>query len=137
MEAFLTFILDVDKQFTKPLDVKDRVPASPDVTEMQSALRNLGVATNQKAATVYTLIGTGRERLYLLLVTADQIKVFESPIDVKQFRAKVWQFYALLQSPNYDPRVLGQELYGIIFKPIEEEVKNGGIQTLMWSLAGC
>lgn len=132
LDSFLTFMLSGDTEFAKPLDEQDKIPAPTDVPEMQAALRELSATTKQNPVALYTLIG--RDNFYVLLITTNEIKVFESPVEPDDLKKKLWQFYALLQTPSYDPRTLGKELYDIILKPIEGELKKRGAQILMWSL---
>jgi CHAT domain-containing protein len=95
----------------------------------------LSVATSQKTAALYTLIG--KDKFYIILVTADgEAKSFASPIKEVDLSQKIVEFYAILQSPAYDPRPLGRDLYNVIFKPVEATLKKSGIQTLMWQLDG-
>lgn len=129
-----TVLVDAEREFAKPPDESDKIPTVPEVSKMQSALRDLSAATKQKSTILYTLIGSGSGKFYILLITPDEIKAFESPVEANELRKKILQFYALLRTPVYDPRILGEELYRTIFKPIEGELKKTGTQTLMWSL---
>jgi CHAT domain-containing protein len=98
-------------------------------------LRELSAATGQKAAALYTLIGS--KRFYLLLVTPDEgVKVFQSSVSAAALNEKILKLYALLQSLAYDPRPVGKELYNIILKPAAAELKKTGAQTLLWMLDG-
>lgn len=104
-----------------------------DLAEMQATLRELSAATAQKTVAIYTLVGAGGLRV--LLVTPDSVTA--APIVVADdFDKKVLQYYALLQSPAYDPRPLGKELYDLIVKPIEPALRAAGARTLLWSLGG-
>jgi CHAT domain-containing protein/tetratricopeptide (TPR) repeat protein len=131
---FLKVIRDAETEFAKPPDGTDQV-AVPDVVEMQSALRELNVVTGQKTATLYTLIG--KDNFYLILILPNgAVKSFKTRIEEDVLVRKLTEFHALLQSPTYDPRPLGSELYRIIFKPVETALKESGVQTLMWQLDG-
>lgn len=135
LEAFRTFILDGNNEFSQTPDEQDRVPAVTDVVEMRAALRELDAATGQKTAALYTLVGFSN--FYVLSVTADgPVKLFESKVERDDFNKKLLEFYALLQSPKYDPRPVGGELYEIIFKPAEAELEKAGVRNLMWMLDG-
>lgn len=125
----------IELDFSHSWGEKDQAPMVPNVTEMQTVLGELETATKQKPAAIYTLIT--REKFYLLLLTCDGgIKVFKSSVTAGALNSKILKFYALLQSPTYDPRPAGKELHNIIFKPIEAELKRQNIQTLMWQLDG-
>ena len=131
---FLAALKQAESEFSKPADEKDRVPAVADLTEMQAALRETSAATGQKTVALYTL--AAEDNFRVLLITPDDIKAFSSPVKAKDLDKKVLQFYAVLQSPNHDPRPLGRELYNIVFKPVEAEIKKTGAQTLLWNLDG-
>lgn len=132
--AFLALIKDAENELAKPPGETDKSTMTTDVAEMQSTLHQPGAATRQKKVALYTLIGG--DKFYLLLITPNEIKSFASPIKAADLNAKILEFYALLQSPQYDPRRLGKELYNIILKPAEAELKKMNIQTLLWSLDG-
>ena len=133
--AFLEVINDAEKEFTKPTQGKDEVAVVQDVTEMRSALRSLSLSTGQKPAALYTL--SSKDKFYLILITPNgEVKSFETAIKEEALLKKLTEFHALLQSPTYDPRPIGKELYNIIFRPVETALKEYGAQTLMWQLDG-
>lgn len=133
-DQFLAALLQAESDFAGPANEKDKSQAVPDAAEMQAALRLLNSETGQTAATLYTFIGD--DEFYIVLMTEDESKVFEVPVKADDLNGKLLEFYALLQSPSYDPRPLGKELYDIIFKPVEAELHKAGARTLMWSLDG-
>ncbi len=130
-----TVLEQIEVDFAKNPGPPDRAPIVPEVTEMRTVLKGLESATKQKPAAIYTLVA--EEKFYLLLLTANsEIKVFQSSVTADALKSKILKFYALLQSPTYDPRPLSRELHAIIFKPVEAELKRQNIQTLMWQLDG-
>jgi CHAT domain-containing protein len=138
-----TTLKTIEADFSKPASTsafapgpsKDKVEDVPDIRDMQSALLELGTSTKQKTAALYTLIG--EDKFHVILIQPDgELRSFEFPIKAADLNEKILQFYGLLQSPTYDPRRLGKELYDIIFKPVEIEVNKVGVQTLMWQLDG-
>jgi CHAT domain-containing protein len=134
-DSLLAVLKNAEKEFNQPPGKNDGVPATEEVADMRKALEKLGAATKQKTATLYTLIGS--DKLHVILVTVDgEVKAFESHVKATDLNKKILEFYALLQSPTYDPRFLGKELYDIIFKPVEPELKKSGAQILMWQLDG-
>ncbi|MGB7922026.1 MAG: CHAT domain-containing protein [Pyrinomonadaceae bacterium] len=133
-DAFLTVLKDAGVKFAGGTNRDDKASDTPDVAEMQTTLARLGTTTNQKTAALYTLIG--ESRFHTILITPELIREFSSPVGATEMNKKILQFYSLSKSPDYDPRPLGKELYDIIFKPIEAELKKTGAQTLMWSLDG-
>lgn len=125
--------MEVD--FAKPPDDKDIQPVVPDLADMRAVVARLSAETGQKTAAVYTVIGEDKFRL--ILVPPDgEAKSFESPAKADDLNEKILEFYAILQSPKYDPRPLGKELYDLILKPAEADLKKSGAQTLMWQLDG-
>jgi CHAT domain-containing protein/tetratricopeptide (TPR) repeat protein len=128
----------IETDFSEPasaLTSTNKVEDVPDVRDMQSALVELRTSTKQKTAALYTLIG--EDKFNIIVIHADgELRSFESPIRAADLDKKILQFYAVLQSPTYDPRPLGKELYDIILKPVETELNKAGVQTLMWQLDG-
>lgn len=130
-ERFQTFFKDLRREF-QVSDREDKVTGIPDRPEM---VDYLSLSTHGDTAALYTL--QGEDKFYVLLVTSGGgLKVFGTPITAKALNKKILQFYALLQSTQYDPRKLGRELYDVIFKPIEDELKTQNIKKIMWSLDG-
>lgn len=119
-------------EFGKHADDRDGVVGVPEAAEMQGALRELEDATKQKTVALYTLVGA--ESFHLLLVSPGAIRHYTTPVGAHDLSRKVLQFYALLQTPAYDPRPVGRQLYGLILKPAEAELRAAGVQTLLWSL---
>ena len=136
---FLTILKQAEGEFTLPPDkVKDRAPAIADTREMQKALRELG----GKTVAVYTLVQY--DKFYALIITPDDLMAVSAPIKADSLNNKARQLWALLQSDEYDPRVLSKEIHDLIFKPIRDRlVKEKKLErvlpegaTIMWSLDG-
>ena len=132
-DNFSDVFKQAEAEFSKPTDEKDKVGETSDLKEMQAALRETSVATKQSAVAVYTLVGEDNFRA--LIVTSDCIKSVSTPIKNTSLNDKAKQYWALLQSSNDDPTILGKELYNIVFKPIEKELPVG-TKTILWSLDG-
>lgn len=131
---FLAVLSDATKEFALTRDELDSPPVKK-VRSFQEALQTISRETKQATVALYTLIG--RTNFRLLLVSPDgSIKPFASPIKANDMDNKIWQFYALLQSGSYDPAKLGKELYEIILKPAEAELRKNKVRTLLWSLNG-
>jgi CHAT domain-containing protein/Tfp pilus assembly protein PilF len=131
---FLTVLQTMREEFSQTPDEKDRVTEIKNLTEAQTVLREADGTNGRNSVALYTLIG--EEVFYLLLVTPDSTKSFTVPIKAKDLNEKIVRFYALLQSPHYDPRPLGKEIYDIILKPLEVDLKKANARTLLWSLDG-
>ncbi len=136
---FAGVLKEAENEFKQPLDpVKDKTPDIDSVQEIQTALGLLG----GKAVAVYTLVG--KDKFYALLVTRADIIAVSTPVKGDRLNNKAKQLWALLQSDEYDPRLLSKEIYEMVFKPIKdrliqerrlEQVMPEGA-TVMWSLDG-
>ncbi len=137
IDAYLATLKQAETEFSRPPDtVKDHLLHVKDTREIHEALGRLG----QKTIVVYTLAGVDRFRA--LIVTSDDVMVVSSPIRSDELNNKARQLWGLLQSDEYDPKLLSKEVYGLVFKPIKdkliaenklEKVLPEGA-TIMWSL---
>ena len=132
-DDFANFLKQSETEFSKPADEKDKVSEMPDLTEMQTTLRELSANTGQKAAAVYQL--AGEENFHLLVITAEDIKSVSTTVNNTVVNERALDFWALLQSSVYDPRLVGKELYDIVFKPLENILPKD-TKTILWSLDG-
>jgi CHAT domain-containing protein/tetratricopeptide (TPR) repeat protein len=97
---------------------------------LQNNLREWGKGT----VALYTVAGRDR---YRAVLTTSKIQVDgKTEIKIAELNEKVFAFRAALQNPNVDPRPLGKDLYDILIKPIEKELKAANAKTLIWSLDG-
>jgi CHAT domain-containing protein/Tfp pilus assembly protein PilF len=133
-DALLTFLEEIPSAFPKTRDARDKVQSSVEVTEMQHALRQVSSSTKKNVVAIYTL--SGETSLSILLVSPHEIKAYSSSIKREEFRQKILDFYAVLQAPKYDPRPLGKQLYDLIVKPVEAELRQIGAKTIVWGLDG-
>lgn len=122
-----------ETEFSQRADEKDRIIEVSDTTQMQAVLRQLKKDTGQVAVAVYTLVGEAK--LYALIVTADDITSVSSAISGDELNKKARVLWGLLQSDAYDPTTLSNELYGVVFKPIEGKLPKD-TKTILWSLDG-
>lgn len=97
---------------------------------MQGKLKKWGEGT----VALYTVAGEDRYRV--VLTTAKTQVDGKTEIKIADLNKKVFAFRAALQNPNLDPRPLGKELYDILIKPIEKDLKAANAKTLLWSLDG-
>jgi CHAT domain-containing protein/predicted negative regulator of RcsB-dependent stress response len=131
---YLSALRRIAEDFKQPPGDKDKLASVTDTERVQAILRDLNSANTRKAAILYTFIGD--DSFYVLLNTLDdKVELFESPVKSDELNGKLLQFYALLQSKVYDPRVLGKELYDIIIpKRLEARLRSEGVEVLVWSL---
>lgn len=141
----------VEAGFARPAPEQDKLAATSDTAEMQTALRELSRQTNSPTVALYTVGGTD-DKFYVLLITPDKLTSVSTTVSPFGFvggiigdrRAKRDGLWLLLQSPFHDPRPQAREIYDIVFKPIEPEIKLVEAEarrrnpeatvTLMWSL---
>ena len=130
--------------------VKEGLENTSDSIEMQAALRELSETTDSPTVALYTL--TGPEKFSILVVTPHQLIPVSTKVSALDLiggiignrnirKDGLWE---LLNSPKHDPRPRANEIYNIVFKPIEPEIKRieaaarkerpNTTVTLMWSL---
>jgi tetratricopeptide (TPR) repeat protein len=78
---------NAEAEFSKPRGEQDTVLTASDVTDLQTTLRELIVATKQESVALYTLVGEKHFRV--LLVTPDGIKPFATPINGDEFNQRL------------------------------------------------
>ncbi len=97
---------------------------------LQAKLRKWGDGT----VALYTVAGEDR---YRVILTTAKVQIDgKTEIKIADLNKKVFAFRDALQNPNVDPRPLGKQLYDILIKPIEKELKQANAKTLIWSLDG-
>jgi CHAT domain-containing protein/tetratricopeptide (TPR) repeat protein len=130
-DQFLTLLTRSETDFSQERNGIDKVNEVQDSAEMQSALRQISLETGQKAVAVYTVVTeTGFQAVIVSADSVTPVSPTANEVDLKQ---KALQLWALLQSPDYDPRLLSHELYEVIFKPIELKLPKN-TKTIIWSL---
>ncbi|MDQ3473469.1 MAG: tetratricopeptide repeat protein, partial [Acidobacteriota bacterium] len=122
----------LEADFKQPTS-KDKVEGLADTRELQAALRELKQQTGQSAVAIYTLAGP--KNLHALIVSPDHISSVSQPAKRGAVDEKALQLWGLLQSDQYDPRPLAEDLYSVVFKPIESQLPKG-TTTILWSLDG-
>lgn len=98
--------------------------------ELQAKLKKWGDGT----VTLYTVVTENRYRV--VLTTENSQIDGKTEISAAKLNEKIFAFRAALQNIEIDPRPLGKELYDILIKPIEKELKAANAKTLVWSLDG-
>jgi CHAT domain-containing protein/tetratricopeptide (TPR) repeat protein len=139
-DDFLANVKQADTEFSRPGAAGNKVSDISDTLELQKTLKELTQQTGQKAVAVYTLLdkeleGEGDGSFSALVVTPDAITFTTQPVKGDALNQKALQLWGLLQSDQYDPRPLSQEIYSVVFKPIEPLLPQG-TTTILWSLDG-
>ena len=97
---------------------------------LQSDIRQLGEGT----VAIYTVVG--ENGCHIILTTPNVQVARRTEIKAIELNRKVLEFRAALQHPSADPKPLAKELYDILVRPIERDLKGANARTLMWSLDG-
>ncbi|MGB7922029.1 MAG: tetratricopeptide repeat protein [Pyrinomonadaceae bacterium] len=132
-DEFSALLKQAEIEFSKSTNQKDQVGEVSDMTQMQAMLRQITQETGQKTAAVYTIVG--ETKFHALIITANGITSVSTPIKGDKLNNNAQQLWALLQSANYDPTTLSNELYNAVFKPIEDKLPKD-TKTIIWSLDG-
>lgn len=89
------------------------------------------------AAAVYALATAVGVRTLLVLPRASDLVAGEAQhIPAAALNSKIAQFRKVLTDPHLDPRVLGADLYDILIRPIETQLKASHSKQIIWSLDG-
>lgn len=128
-EAFQIFL---DKELVKEFDRIPKRDVRRDLEQLER--QRQGDLKEWKAVSVYTLVGEERYRVFL---TTPNIQIDgRQEIPRAKLNEKIFAFRDALQDPKTDPRFLGKELYDILIKPIEKQIKESGAKTVLFSLDG-
>lgn len=139
-DEFVALVKQTETEFSRLRPEDNKVGEIADTRDLQRTLSELSKQTGQKAVAVYTLLdkeleGEGDGSFCALVVTADSIAVTAQPVKADAVNKKALQLWGLLQSDQYDPKPLAQELYSFVFKPIEALIPKD-TTTILWSLDG-
>ncbi|HET6670573.1 MAG TPA: tetratricopeptide repeat protein [Pyrinomonadaceae bacterium] len=139
-DDFLASVKQADTDFSRAGVEGNKLSDIADTLELQKTLKDLAQQTGQKAVAVYTLLdkeleGAGDGSFSALVVTPDAITFTTQPVKGDALNKKALQLWGLLQSDQYDPRPLAEELYAVVFKPIESRLPKD-TTTILWSLDG-
>ena len=139
-EGFLLAVREAATEFSRASSEGNKIVEIADTVQLQKTLRELSQQTGQKAVAVYTLLdkeleGEGDGSFSALVVTPEAITFTTQPVKGDAVNQKALQLWGLLQSDQYDPRPLAEELYAVVFKPIESRLPKD-TTTILWSLDG-
>jgi CHAT domain-containing protein/Tfp pilus assembly protein PilF len=133
-EAFHSFLTQINEAFSAVGAGGDsRVKDLSDSTRaLQRALHDL-----PGAAALYTLVtGDGVRVIVTVPGLNAPRKAPKLKVGATELGKKVLAFRVALTDPSLDPRPLGAELYDLLVRPIEKDLKAARTRTLMWSLDG-
>lgn len=132
-DDYEVLIRSAETAFSQPLDDRDTLAATLELTSLQNVLRELSRDTKQRTVAVYTLVG--EDDYYALIITDDSVSAVTTPIKGQLLGERAKQFWRLLKSPKYDPQPLAKELYDMIFAPVANRLPTN-VQTILWNLDG-
>ena len=98
--------------------------------ESQSLIKGLG---DDVALLQYYITD---KRVGMLLTTPGIQLARSSDIDAKELNRKIGELRRLLQDPKSNPVTAAQELYRILVAPVEKDLKDAKIKTVMLSMDG-
>lgn len=87
-------------------------------------------------AAIYTLVTDKQARV--LLVLPNSSAAAESTVEIRasELTKKVLAFRQVLGDPLSDYRPLASELYDLLVRPIEKQLEEGHVTSIVWSLDG-
>jgi CHAT domain-containing protein/tetratricopeptide (TPR) repeat protein len=132
-DEFFTLVMDIEGYFSQPLTDHDRPSEISEAKQLQTVLRRLSDDTGQETVAIYTVVG--EKQFHALIITGDSITSASSPVKSSDLNERARQLWGLLQSDAYDPTVLSQDLYNLMFKPIQDKLPVD-TKTILWSLDG-
>jgi CHAT domain-containing protein len=125
------------------LSIADRgarsAPAGDRITEIKKNDTELAGALSRLdgTAAIYALATADGVRTLLVLPRAsDLVAGATQHIPASALNKKVALFRKALTDPHFDPRVLGADLYDILIRPIEKQLKESHSHQVIWSLDG-
>ncbi len=131
IDEFAAEIKLIEAAYAQPASDNDKPPQTTRLRELQSVLRTLDTEMRSKTAAVYTIVAD--ESYYALAITADDITSASQAIGRAQLNQSALQLWGLLQTDTYDPTRQSNQLYSIIFKPLEAKLPKD-VKTILWSL---
>lgn len=108
-------------------------PPMASIKKAESKSKTLLRFTNKTATLQYFVT---EEKLYVLLSTANSQTLKKLAITESQLQNKVNAFLMTLQSPSIDPRLKATELYQLLIQPIDDELRQFEIKTILISPDG-
>ncbi len=108
--------------------------ATQDAENFSSTLNELHKTTHARCAALYTLVA--EHKLWIILAMPGAQIARSAALTQEQLNRTVFAFRNALMHPEIDPRPLGKQLYDWLIGPVEKDLVNADINTLMWSLDG-
>ncbi|HEY0173822.1 MAG TPA: CHAT domain-containing protein [Pyrinomonadaceae bacterium] len=127
-ETFRLFLKELETEFGKE-NVR--------VRQVESGLQKDLKRWNAKGVVVISTI-TGKDRLNLIVTSADAQRAHTIDTPEAKLNQLIGEFRQAVRNECacLDPRPSGQQLYNILVRSIEGDLKGAGATTLLWSLDG-
>lgn len=108
-----------------------------EVNRVQQDAYRLIDLTNAVPGTAVITTVTAEDSFHTILATPEGSKTFSAEQRAEDIAKKVLHFRELLKDVENDEyKIVAQELYNIIIRPMEQEFQAGNISTLYWMLDG-
>lgn len=106
------------------------------VREVESSLqKDLKAWGDANTAAIFTIVG--KDNLSIVVMTADMPpRPHTIDIPAAKLNELIGEFRAAVKDPALDPRPSAQQLYDVLVRPIEGDLKGIEARTLLWSLDG-
>jgi CHAT domain-containing protein/Tfp pilus assembly protein PilF len=76
------------------------------------------------------------ESIFFTILTGTTKATFKVDVSKRELTAKVKAFFDILSNPNTNPVPIARELYELLWKPVEPELRKLGIKRVLLSLTG-
>lgn len=128
-KAFREFLSNAKAAF-ESVGLTDRID---DIESVRNLNRTLSKLPGTPAA-VFTLVTKDGVRLILSLPNVNLPRQAQKQIKFEVLNRMILSFRQACEDPTVDPRPLGAELYDLLIRPIEGDLKGAGVDTILWSL---
>jgi len=128
--SFDGFLQSLYKQLETP---EGPVASVQSVTGAELPLDNL-LAKNPDTVALYTLEGADRYRVMVISHAGRLARSY--PIAQNALDEKCQQFLTLVSRRESDPSASAEDLFQIVFAPVEKDLQSLGAKTLVWYLDG-
>ena len=102
--------------------------------EDSETLKGTLAAFGGRAAILYTIVLPDKYRVIVITPAVQVAREF--PVKAIDLNRKVAAFRLALADPSTNPKPIAMELYRILVKPVESDLKGARVTTIMWSLDG-
>jgi len=105
------------------------------VAEIDSGMKQILYKLKAERTAAVSVI-VGKDELNIIFTTSKTQRAHTVKVSEAAINDLVTKFHMALESPQFDPRPLGQQLYDLIVKPIEGDLAGIKADTILWSLDG-